>query len=172
MKRWILLAATIVFNVVASAQTPDEILSVKGIELPSLPQVSGSYIPLVKSGTLVFLSGRGPLQGNGVYLAGKLGRDLDSRQGYAAARLSALAQLATLKAEFGNLYTIKRIVKITVFVNGTDSFTEQATVANGCSDLLLEVFGKNGVHARSAIGVSGLPSGWPVEIEMIVETYN
>jgi enamine deaminase RidA (YjgF/YER057c/UK114 family) len=169
MKMMIILTAISLLGFTALAQTPEELLASKGIVLPTLPKAVGNYSSLVKSGNLIYLSGRGPLQANGNYTIGKLGKDLNVQQGYAAAKLCAIAQIAVLKAELGSLSKIKRIVKVTGFVNGTGSFTEQPKVINGFSDLMVEIFGSKGIHARSAVGIAGLPSGWPVEVEMIVE---
>jgi enamine deaminase RidA (YjgF/YER057c/UK114 family) len=169
MKKITTLVALVLLSLSALAQTPEEVLASKGIVLPATPKTIGNYTSLVKSGNLIYLSGKGPLQPDGTYIIGKLGRELTVQQGYAAARLCAIAQIAALKSELGDLSKIKRIVKVTGFVNGTDSFTDQPKVINGYSDLMVEIFGSKGVHARSAVGVSGLPSGWPVEVEMIVE---
>lgn len=169
MKKIITLIITTFLGFAALAQTPEELLKSKDIVLPSLPAALGNYTSLVRSGNLIYLSGRGPLQSDGKYMVGKLGKDLSVQQGYTAARLCAIAQIAVLKAELGNLSRVKKIVKVTGFVNGTDVFTDQAKVINGYSDLMVEIFGPFGIHSRSAIGVASLPSGWPVEVEMIVE---
>jgi len=153
----------------ATAQTPEEILASKGITLPAIPASIGTYTNVVRVGNLVYLSGRGPLQANGQYTTGKLGKDLTTEKGYAAARVCAIAQIAVLKTELGELKRVKRIVKVTGFVNGTDVFTDQPKVINGFSDFMVEIFGTKGIHSRSAIGVTSLPQGWPVEVEMIVE---
>lgn len=151
------------------AQTPEALLLKKGIVLPAIPKSLGNYTSLVKVGNLIYLSGRGPLQPDGNYIIGKLGKDLNAKEGYAAARLCAIAQIAVLKAELGDLSKIKKIVKVTGFVNSTDLFTDQPDVINGYSDLMVDIFGSIGIHARSAVSVTALPSGWPVEVEMIVE---
>lgn len=157
------------FGFTVSAQTPEEILKAKGIDLPVLPRAIGNYTSLVKSGNLIYLSGRGPLQPDGKYMTGKLGNEMTVQQGYTAARLCGIAQIAVLKGALGNLSKVKRIVKVTGFVNATDSFADQPKVINGFSDLMVEIFGSAGIHSRSAIGVASLPAGWPVEVEMIVE---
>ena len=169
MKKVVIIICMQLFAIVAFSQIPEEVLTAKGITLPSIPASIGTYTSIVRSGNLLYLSGRGPLQANGKYITGKLGKDLNTEQGYAAARLCAIAQIAVLKTELGNLSKIKRIVKVTGFVNGIDSFTDQPKVINGFSDLMVEIFGAKGIHSRSAIGVASLPSGWPVEVEMIVE---
>lgn len=169
MKQAILFFVLFFIGAAASAQNPEALLLNKGLVLPTATASIGNYTSLIRVGNLIYLSGKGPIQGNGKYIIGKLGKDLDTRQGYAAAQLCTLAQLAVLKAELGLLSKIKRIVKVTGFVNGTDTFTEQPKVLNGCSDLLVAIFGPIGIHTRSAVGVASLPGGWPVEVEMIVE---
>ncbi|KYH08237.1 hypothetical protein A1704_06160 [Chryseobacterium cucumeris] len=151
------------------SQTPEEIILKKKITLPEVSISLGNYTNLVRSGNLIYLSGKGPLRSDGKYINGKIGKDLNIDQGYEAARLCGLAQISALKKELGDLSKIKRIIKVTAFVNSTDSFTDQPKVVNGYSDLMTEIFGNKGIHARSAVGVSSLPSGWPVEVEMIVE---
>ncbi|MYH07251.1 MAG: RidA family protein, partial [Rhodothermaceae bacterium] len=112
----------------------------------------------------------GPLLPDGNYITGKLGRDLTLLEGYAAARQTGIALLATLKREIGDLSRVTRIVKVNGMVNATPDYTEQPNVINGCSDLLVEVFGPEiGKHARAAVGMNSLPIGIAVEIEMIVE---
>lgn len=169
MKKAIIVFIINMLVLTVSAQTPEEALIKSGIVLLSPPAAIGNYTSFVKTGNLIFLSGRGPLQADGKYIIGKLGKDLDVQQGYAAARLCAIAQLGILKAALGNLSKIKRIVKVTGFVNGTDSFMDQPKVINGFSDLMIEIFGANGIHTRSAVGVASLPFGWALEVEMIVE---
>lgn len=169
MKTIILLFTITFLHFSSFGQSPEALLQSKGIILPVLPASIGNYTNVVKSGNLLYLSGKGPLQFDGKYVAGKLGKDMNAEEGYAAARLCAIAQIAVLKTELGDLSKVKRIVKVTGFVNGTALFTEQPKVINGYSDLMVEIFGRIGVHARSAIGVASLPAGWPVEVEMIVE---
>lgn len=123
----------------------------------------------VRTGHLVFLAGHIPRQADGKLVTGKLGRDLTVEQGYAAARLSAIGLLSSLKAEIGELDKVVRIVKVSGFVNSAAEFTDQSKVINGCSDLLVEVFGERAKHARAALGMASLPLGAAVEIEMIVE---
>jgi len=169
MKKFIMV---IIINLIGNtmlSQTPEEVLLKKEIILPLLPPALGNYTNIVKSGNLLYLSGRGPLKADGTYVVGKIGKELNIQDGYTAARLCAVAQLALLKSELGRLSKVRRIVKVTGFVNSTDTFTDQPKVINGFSDLIAEVFGANGIHARSAVSVASLPAGWPVEIEMIVE---
>lgn len=152
-----------------SAQTPEQKLNQLGIQLPKIPEALGSYVDFVRVGNLVFLSGRGPLKTDGKYSTGKIGQDLSMEEGYQAARLTAINQLAVLKQAFGSLDKIKRIVKVNGYVNTTDSFTEQSKVMNGFSDLLIEIFGEEGRHARTSVGVFTLPQNMAIEVEMIVE---
>ncbi|MRX42027.1 RidA family protein [Flavobacterium sp. LC2016-23] len=152
-----------------SAQTPEQKLNQLGIQLPQIPEALGSYVDMVKVGNLVFLSGRGPLKADGKYIIGKVGSDLPADEGYQAARLTAINQLAVLKQAFGSLDKIKRIVKVNGYVNTADSFTGQSKVMNGFSDLLIEVFGEQGRHARTSVVVFTLPANMAVEAEMTVE---
>lgn len=150
--------------------TPEEKLAELGIELPPVNPAVGSYVGAVSVGNLVFVSGHGPyLDGEFVY-KGKLGREVDVPTGQAAARLTIVNLLASLKAEIGELDRVRRVVKLLVLVNSDPEFGEQPTVANGASDLLVEVFGAaRGPHARSAVGMGALPFAIPVEIEAIFE---
>ena len=127
-----------------------------------------NYVPAVRTGNLVFLSGHGPVE-NGGLIRGKLGDDLDVERGREAARAVAVQLLGSLKAEIGDLGNVVRIVKLLCLVNSTPDFKQHPQVANGASDLLVEIFGDAGRHARSAVGVPSLPVGMAVEIEMIVE---
>lgn len=150
--------------------TPEERLAELGIQLPPVNPAVGSYVGAVTVGDIVFVSGHGPyLDGEFVY-KGKLGREVDVPTGQAAARLTIINLLASLKAEIGELDRVRRVVKLLVLVNSDPEFGEQPTVANGASDLLVEVFGpERGPHARSAIGMGALPFAIPVEIEAIFE---
>ncbi len=150
--------------------TPEERLTELGIQLPPVNPAVGSYVGAVTVGDIVFVSGHGPyLDGEFVY-KGKLGREVDVPTGQAAARLTIVNLLASLKAEIGELDRVRRVVKLLVLVNSDPEFGEQPTVANGASDLLVEVFGpERGPHARSAIGMGALPFAIPVEIEAIFE---
>lgn len=169
-----LLAATVVCTVPATAEAseiydPEQRIEDLGIELPEIPPSIANYVKTVQTGNLVFTSGHGPLQSDGTYLTGKLGASLNVEEGYAAARLTAVALLSSLRAEIGSLNRVARIVKVTGMVNSDPNFTEQSQVINGCSDLLVEIFGDRGRHARAAVGMASLPRGFAVEIEMIVE---
>ena len=142
-----------------------------GHELPApRSQSVGNFIPAVKTGNLVFLSGHGPgLPGGGFLHVGKLGAHVTIEQGYDCARLVMLNLLTSLKGEIGNLDRVGRIVKLLCMVNATPDFGDTPKVANGASDLLISLYGESGRHARSAVGMSTLPGGMPVEIEMVVE---
>ena len=159
----------LVLSFCAVAQTPEENLQAKGIVLPSIPAPMANYVHAVKVGNLIFLSGKGPLQKDGKYITGKLGKDLTIEQGYEAARLTAIIQIAVLKKELGELSKVKRIVKVLGMVNSDSNFTDQPKVMNGFSDLMVEIFGEKGKHARSAVGMAALPINIAVEVEMIVE---
>lgn len=137
------------------------------LSTPSSPVAN--YVNVVKTGNLLFLAGKGPLQANGENITGKLGADLSIEQGYEAARVTAINQLSVLKAKLGNLNKVKRIVKVLGMVNATPEFTNHPAVVNGYSDLMVEVFGERGKHARAAVGMGSLPGNIAVEIEMIVE---
>lgn len=149
--------------------TPEERLAALGIELPTPPAPVANYVRAVTTGNLVFLAGHGPLKPDGTYVTGKLGKDLTIEEGYEAARFTAIAMLASLKAEIGDLDRVRRIVKVTGMVNSDPAFTQQPKVINGCSDLLVSIFGDQGKHARAAVGMASLPIGIAVEIEMVVE---
>ena len=139
------------------------------IELPAASSPVANYVNAVRTGNLLYLAGKGPLQPNGVNITGKVGQDLSLEQGYQAARLVGINQLAVLKAELGSLDRVKRIVKVLGMVNCGSDFTDHPKVINGFSDLMVEVFGEKGKHARSAVGMPSLPSNIAVEIELIVE---
>jgi enamine deaminase RidA (YjgF/YER057c/UK114 family) len=132
---------------------------------------SGSFIGAVRVGNLVYLSGQGPLV-DGKYIIGKVGQELSFEEAKHAARLTGISMLEALKANVGNLNNVKRIVKVLGMVNAVPEFDNHSQVINGFSDLMVEVFGENGKHARSAIGLGSLPRNIPVEVEMIVEMKN
>ena len=141
-----------------------------GITLPEMRPPVANYVPAVRTGNLLFLSGNLPApRPDGSEIRGKLGKDVTVDEGYEAARLVGVNLLAVLKNTLGDLDKVKRIVKLLSMVNVTPDFTEMPAVANGCSDLLVEVFGDRGRHARSAVGMASLPLNIPVEIEMVVE---
>lgn len=147
----------------------EEKLSSLGITLPSPPAPAGSYVPVVVAGNLAFVAGQIPLEAGQVKFRGKVGKDLPMETGQEAARLCTVNALAQLKAALGSLDRIKRVVKVTGFVNCEPSFADQPQVINGASDLLVQVFGEKGKHARAAVGVGSLPLQSAVEVEFVVE---
>jgi enamine deaminase RidA (YjgF/YER057c/UK114 family) len=140
-----------------------------GIDLPEVASSVANYVPAARTGELIYLSGRLPMRDGQVAFKGKLGRDVTAKEGYEAARLAALNLVATLKTEIGDLDRVKRIVKVLGMVSSDPEFTDQASVLNGVSDLLVEIFGDRGRHARSAVGVAALPLNACVEVELIAE---
>ncbi len=141
-----------------------------GITLPDSPAPMANYVPGVRTGNLLYLAGLGPAaRPDGSAPQGKVGKDLSVEEGYEAARLTGINILARLKGELGDLDRVNRIVKLLSMVNATPDFTQQPAVANGCSDLMVEVFGDKGRHARSAVGMGSLPNNIPIEIEAIIE---
>jgi enamine deaminase RidA (YjgF/YER057c/UK114 family) len=149
--------------------TPEEKLNELGLTLPQAPGPIGNYVPAVRTGNLLYLSGKGPALTGGRRWLGKLGAELTTEEGYEAARDCMLNLLAVLRDELGDLGRVRRVVKLLGMVNSTPNFDEQPKVINGASDLLVGIFGDQGRHARSAVGMQSLPGGIPVEIEMIVE---
>jgi enamine deaminase RidA (YjgF/YER057c/UK114 family) len=165
-----LLLLVFVFMSTLSAQVgPETRLKEMGIVLPQASKPIANYVKSVRAGNLVFLSGHGPTRPDGNDVKGKLGADLTIEQGYEAARLTAIGLLATLKAEIADLAKVKRIVKVNGMVNCSPEFVDHPKVMNGCSDLLVAVFGEKGKHARTSVGMVALPMNIAVEIEMIVE---
>ena len=147
----------------------EDTLASLGIKLPVPPAPAGSYVPVVVSGGLAFVAGQIPAEGGQVRFKGKLGKDVSIEAGQQAARLCTINALAQLKSALGSLDRIKRFVKVTGFVNCDPSFADQPKVVNGASDLLVQVFGEKGKHARAAVGVSSLPLDSAVEVEFICE---
>lgn len=139
-----------------------------GIVLPNVTGAVANYLPCVREGNLVFVSGHGPLDDGVPEYVGRIGDELTEAEGYEAARLCALGVLATLKKQFGSLEKIDRIIKVLGFVSSVPGFSRQPAVLNGASDLFVSLFGEKGKHARSAIGACELPFNIPVEIEVIV----
>lgn len=170
MQRILLICLLLLAAEIAVAQTPEEKLTQLGITLfaPSAPVAN--YVKYVRTGNLIFLSGHGPEDKvKGEYITGKLGKDLTIEEGYAAAKLTGISLLATLKDAIGDLSKVKRIVKVLGMVNSDENFVDQPKVINGFSDLMVAVFGEKGKHARSAVGMAALPFHTAVEIEMVVE---
>jgi enamine deaminase RidA (YjgF/YER057c/UK114 family) len=152
------------------AETINARLASLGIHIPTQAQAAGNYIGAVVVGDLVFLSGQVPVENGVRRFIGKLGRELSVEQGQHAARLAAMNMLAHLKAACGgDLDRVARCVRLTGYVNATDDFLDHPKVVNGASDLVVQVFGEAGKHARSAVGMSSLPSGVAVEIEGVFQ---
>ncbi|MBW0158622.1 RidA family protein [Sedimentimonas flavescens] len=146
----------------------DARLSELGITLPGAPAPAANYVPFVRSGNQLFVSGQISNGPEGL-IKGRLGADMDVSEGALAARFCGLALIAQAKAALGDLDRIKRVVKLVGFVNSTADFIDQPKVINGCSDLMVEVFGEAGRHARSAVSAASLPLGVAIEIEGIFE---
>tara|TARA_R110002049_G_scaffold80117_3_gene203885 strand:+ start:6900 stop:7481 length:582 start_codon:yes stop_codon:yes gene_type:complete len=155
--------------VIPADYNPEEKLGQLGISLTEASPPVANYVNAVRTGNLIFLSGKGPLQSNGENIEGKIGGDLTIEQGYEAARITGVNQLSVLKSELGNLNKVVRIVKVLGMVNATPEFSDHPKVINGYSDLMVAVFGERGKHARAAVGMGSLPGNIAVEIEMIVE---
>lgn len=140
-----------------------------GITLPEVAKPAGAYVPAVQSGNLVFTAGQIPLVEGKLVATGKVGKELSVEQARDIARICALNALAAIKGVVGDLDRVKKVVKVVGFVASTADFTQQPQVVNGASELLEQIFGASGIHARSAVGVAVLPLDAPVEIELIVE---
>jgi len=154
----------------AQAKTdPEARIKELGIQLIKPTPPIANYVKAVRVGNMVYLAGHGPDKPEGGVVTGKVGSDLSVEQGADAARLTGISLLSTLKGEIGDLNKVKRIVKVLGMVNAVPTFEKHPQVMNGFSDLMVQVFGENGKHARSSVGVASLPNNIPVEIEMIVE---
>ncbi|ACZ42850.1 Endoribonuclease L-PSP [Thermobaculum terrenum ATCC BAA-798] len=140
-----------------------------GIEIPEPARPLAAYVPTVRTGNLVFVSGQLPTRGGELVARGKLGEGVSLEDGQEAARVAAINALAALRAELGSLDLVRRIVKLTGYVASAPGFVAQPQVINGASELMQAVFGESGRHARAAVGVSELPNGAPVEVELIAE---
>ena len=147
----------------------DSKLEELGITLSEPSSPVANYVNAVQAGNLMFLAGKGPSLPEGGYITGKVGSELTIEEGYDAARLTAIAQLSVMKAELGDLNRVKKIVKVVGMVNADPSFTNHPEVINGFSDLMVEVFGERGKHARAAIGMGSLPRDIAVEIDVVIE---
>ena len=168
--KYILLLVFFAASITASAQQEEQKLKELGLQLPPASKPIANYVKYVRTGNLLFLAGHGPTKADGTNIVGKVGKDLTVDQGYEAAKITALSLIATLKdALGGDLSKVKRIVKVNGYVNCLPDFTEQPKVINGCSDLLVAVFGEKGKHARAAMGMVALPNNIAVEIELVVE---
>lgn len=148
---------------------PEERLAALGLAVPAVAAPVAAYVPAVRSGDHVFTSGQLPVRDGTLLLTGKVGGEVGPEEAKDCAQQCALNAIAAVKAEIGDLALVKRVVKVVVFVASTPDFTGQPQVANGASELLGEVFGDAGVHARSAVGVPVLPLDAPVEVEILVE---
>jgi enamine deaminase RidA (YjgF/YER057c/UK114 family) len=150
---------------------PDLRIKELGLILPTAPKPAGVYKPVLVVDKLLYVSGQGPINTDGSLIKGRLGADMDTEEGKLAARQVGLTMLSTIKAHFGDLKKIKRLVKVLGMVNSAPGFEKQPLVINGFSELMAEVFGEeNGIGVRSAVGMI-LPSGIPVEVEAIFEIY-
>ena len=141
------------------------------ITLPPAPKPVATYVPAVRAGELLFLSGTGPFKDGAIVFAGKLGKDLTVEQGYEAARLTLLNALAMVRQELGTLDRVTRIVRLTGHVASAAGFTQQPAVLNGASDLLVQIFGEAGRHARLALGAAELPLNMAIELELILQVH-
>jgi enamine deaminase RidA (YjgF/YER057c/UK114 family) len=152
--------------------TPEARLAELGIELPEKRQPVGNYTGAVSTaGNLVFIAGHGSFRGTEQTHRGKLGREVSIEEGKDAARVAMISALSSLKAEIGELSRVRRVVRVLGMVNCTPEFERQPEVMDGASDVLTSIFGKDGVHARAAVGFCSLPFGMPVELEAVVELH-
>ncbi len=142
--------------------TTDKLIAIEA-SLPPVPDAAGTYVHAVRTGNHLYLAGKG------VHVQGKVGQDFTKEQAYQFARETGMILLAVIKQELGTLRRVKRVVKVLGMVNATPDFGDHPFVINGCSDLFVEVFGEDGRHARSAVGMSSLPHNLPIEIEAIIE---
>ena len=148
--------------------TPEERLADLGLRVPEVAKPVAAYVPAVRTGDYVYTSGQLPMRDGELLATGKVGADVSQEQAVECARQCALNAFAAIRAEVGELSAVKRVVKVVVFVASSADFTAQPQVANGVSDLVGEVFGEAGQHARSAVGVAVLPLDAPVEVELVV----
>jgi enamine deaminase RidA (YjgF/YER057c/UK114 family) len=150
--------------------TPEEKLRALGLELPPAPKPVGAYVPAVRTGNLVFVSGQLPMKDGELMTQGHVGGEVTMEEAQDCVRQAVLNALAVVAAEIGGLKHVARIVRVTGYVASAPGFTEQAKVLNAASELLAEVFGDAGRHSRVAVGAAELPLGAPVELEMIIES--
>ena len=151
-----------------SATSPEERLARLGIAIPPPPKPVANFLTHVREGNLLFFSGQGPREPDGTLHTGKVGANVTAQEAYAHARLTGVNLLAVMQSILGDLSRVKQIVKLLGMVNAAPDFDDHPAVINGCSDLFVDVFGKRGEHARSAVGVGSLPGGITVEIEAVV----
>jgi len=161
---------TIIDHDAPSATSPEERLARLGIVIPPPPPPVANFLTHVREGNLLFLSGQGPREADGYLHTGKVGADITAEEAYAHARITGINLLSVMQSVLKDLGRVKRIVKLLGMVNAAPDFGDHPAVINGCSDLFVEVFGKRGEHARSAVGVGSLPGNITVEIEAIVAT--
>lgn len=152
-----------------ATSTPEERLGALGLLLPAVPPPAGAYLPALRTGNYVYTAGQLPIVDGGLLATGKVGDSISTDEAKALARTCALNAIAAVASVTGSLGAVRRIVKVTGFVASVPGFTEQPQVINGASELLAEVFGEAGRHARSAVGVAVLPLDAPVEVELIAE---
>lgn len=143
-----------------------------GYKVPDAPKPLAAYVPAKRDRNLIFTAGQLPFQDGELRFPGKVGKDVSEEDGRKAAEIAALNCLSVIKGITGDLNKIEQVVKLTVFVNNADGFANQPEIANGASEFIVNIFGENGKHARSAVGVSGLPRNAAVEVEMIVSLKN
>ena len=148
--------------------SPEEKLKELGLTLPSAPAPIGNFLPWRRAGHLLYLSGQGPRDATGKISVGRLGRDCTVERGYADARRVGLQLLSTIRAALGSLDHVEAVIKLLGMVNAEPDFGDQPKVINGCSDVLIEVLGERGKHARSAVGMGSLPNCMTVEVEAII----
>ncbi len=148
---------------------PEKRLKDMGLQVPSVPKPVAAYVPGAVTGNLLFTSGQLPMQDGEVRYTGHVGSEVSVDDAYEAARICGLNCLGVIKAELGELSRVKRVVKVSGFVSSAPDFEGHSQVVNGVSELVLEVFGERGKHARAAVGMANLPLGASVEVEMIVE---
>lgn len=160
---------TLLFFANVALADPDKKAADLGLDLPKKGKPTATFLYAVQTGNLLYTSGHISVSPAGKIIKGKLGKDLTTAQGAEAARLAGVSLLATIKQQLGSLSKVKRLVKVTGMVNSTADFTQHSKVINGFSDLMVEIFGENGQHARSAVGMSSLPLDAAVEIEVILE---
>lgn len=149
--------------------TPEEKLKQLGLSLPVMSAPLANYVPYRWAANLLYISGQGPKRPDGSYRVGRLGKNASVEEGYAEARLTGLQLLAVAKSAIGDLSRIESVVKLLGMVNAEPEFSDHPRVVNGCSDLLVEVLGEAGRHARSAVGMGSLPNGMMIEIEAILQ---
>ncbi|MGE9289929.1 MAG: RidA family protein [Puniceicoccales bacterium] len=147
----------------------EKILEIEGIELPPAPTPVGSYVPFIRTGNLIYVSGALPLDAGGLTHKGKVGRDYTVEEAALAASQCALNLVAVLRNALGNLDRIGRVVSLTGFINSVDDFEDAAAVMNGASDMIVKIFGEKGRHSRAAVSVNGLPKGAAVEVAGVFE---